>query len=118
MRIGVGTYFIYLFLKGKKILHGVGLASRIAQKRSRMKSAHNKAAVLFDKPTVLFCYLEIRVNKAYCRHSSQTYNDFWVYKLNLCAQPIAAGGNFVIFRVAVLRRAAFYHVRNVYVVLS
>ena len=56
---------------------------------------------------------KIRVNKTNCGNSSEADDDFRIDKADLLLKPLAAGGNFVFRRVAVLRRTAFYHVSDI-----
>ena len=112
-RVSFGANFFYLRLKGKEVLHSVGLVTRVAKKCRRVERSHNKATVLFNEIAMLFRHLKIRVDEANGSYSAKANNDFRVDKLNLGAEPFAAGGNLFFLGVAVLRRAAFDHICNI-----
>ena len=83
------------------------------QKSGVINGGHIKISLFHPFP-VLFCNLEIGFDEFGGRNAPQTDNHLGADDAHLLAQMADAGGFFFRERVAVVRRAAFDDVRNIY----
>ena len=104
--------------KPQEVLHGGGLAYRVAQQRRRVEGAHHQGTVFLDKLAVLLCHLKILLDQADGSHPADADDDGGAEDGGLVAQPPHTGCNLVRGGIPVLGRAALDHIGDVDVPLA
>lgn len=116
--VGFRADFENFIAEGEHILKAEGLVVRVAQQRRRMEGAHHPDAVLLHPLAVLFGDFEVFVDHIAGGNAAKADDDFRLDQLDLLLEIADTLTDFGRVRVAVLRRAAFYHVADVDVAVS